>query len=194
MRAPLVLPCAAGAGVTAPPQMPPACRSIRCVQLEGDGAAAAAGADAAEAMATSPASSAGEGTPLGAQLHSLAARVARMGGTPALGGCVLPRLVAQPVLNTTASPAAREIIKGRLGGTDADATPLRRTSSGAADGKPSAPLVQLRATPAPAAGRAAPSPLGAAPQDSELAAAIQRRMQRLGSASPEKEPAAEAVA
>ena len=145
-------------------------------------------------MAASPASSAGQGTPLGAQLRSLQDRMARMGGTPALGACVLPRPVAQPALNTTASPAAVEIMKGRLGGTDADATPLRRTGSGVGADKPSAPLVQLRATPVPAPGKAAASPLGAAPPNSELAAAIQRRMQRLASASPEKEAVAAAAA
>jgi hypothetical protein len=112
-----------------------------------------------------------------------------MGGIPALGACVLPRMTPgmRPQLNATASPAAVEIMQRRLGGDDA--TPLKR-AEGQAEATHS-PLVQLRATPATAAPRAA-SPAGAAPLQSELAAAMARRMQRLASASPEKEAAAAA--
>jgi hypothetical protein len=115
-----------------------------------------------------------------------------MGGIPALGACVLPRMTPgmRPQLTVTASPAAVEIMRGRLGGSGADATPLRKTGGGEA-GAAATPLVQLRATPA---GRPAGTPGGAAPADSELAAAIQRRMQRLGSCSPDKDGAPETLA
>ena len=84
-------------------------------------------------------------------------------------------------------PAAVEIMRGRLGSGDADATPLRKTG-GEEEGAAPTPLVQLRA--APAASRMAGTP-GAAAPESELAAAMARRMQRLG-VSPDKEPAAAA--
>ena len=96
----------------------------------------------------------------------------------------------RPQLAATASPAAVEIMQRRLGGEE-NATPLRKTGSGEHEAAPT-PLVQLRHTPAPA-GKQGVSPLGAAPPNSELAAAIQRRMQRLGSASPEKDAAAAAA-
>lgn len=110
----------------------------------------------------------------------------------ALGACVLPRMTPgmRPQLAATASPAAVEIMQRRLGGEE-NATPLRKTGSGEHEAAHT-PLVQLRHTPAPA-GKPAGSPLGAAAPNSELAAAIQRRMQRLGSASPEKDTAAAAV-
>jgi hypothetical protein len=161
-----------------------------------------AGGASSDAEAQSPASAglaAGgdggqfEGTPYAhgaAQLCSLERRVASMGGIPALGACVLPRMTPgmRPQLTVTASPAAVEIMRGRLGGSDADATPLRKTGGSGGEAEAAAtPLVQLRATPA---GRPADTPGGAAPADSELAAAIQRRMQRLGSSSPEKDAAA----
>lgn len=142
------------------------------------------------------ASPAGQGTPLaygGIQLRSLERRVAGMGGIPALGACVLPKMTPgqRPQLAATASPAAIEIMRGRLG--DTDATPLRKV--GEEEAATHTPLVALRATPA-AAPRSGlgPSPEGAAPHGSELAAAIARRMQRMGSASPDKEAAAAAVA
>lgn len=111
----------------------------------------------------------------------------------ALGACVLPKMTpgTRPQLAATASPAAVEIMQRRLGGEE-NATPLRKTGSGEHEAA-ATPLVQLRHTPAPA-GKPVASPLGAAPANSELAAAIQRRMQRLGSASPEKDAAAAAAA
>lgn len=146
-------------------------------------------------MAGSPGSAATPGTagtPFAVQLQSLERRVASMGGIPALGACVLPRMTPgqRPQLQATASPAAVEIMRGRLGGSDADATPLRKAGGGEAEAPVRTPLVQLRHTPAPPGAKPAPSLLGAAPPNSELAAAIARRMQRLGSASPEKEAAA----
>ncbi|PRW45378.1 hypothetical protein C2E21_6062 [Chlorella sorokiniana] len=148
--------------------------------------------DAGIGGGASTSGSGGEGTPFSVQLRSLEQRVAGMGGIPALGACVLPKMTPgmRPQLAVTASPAAVEIMQRRLGGDD-HATPLRKTGSGEPEAAPT-PLVHLRHTPAPA-GKAAVSPLGAAPPNSELAAAIQRRMQRLGSASPEKDAVAAAA-
>ena len=87
-------------------------------------------------------------------------------------------------LKATASPAAVEILRGRLG-SDADAaTPLRRSATGEEAPAPT-PLVALRKTPAPGAGGSRlPETPGAAPANSELAAAIQRRAARAGSEEP----------
>lgn len=82
-------------------------------------------------------------------------------------------------LVTTSSPAAVEILRGRLG-SDADAaTPLKRSSSGEADAAVT-PLVTLRKTALGGGGTGATGAVtpGAAPPNSELAAAIQRRAQR----------------
>lgn len=144
-------------------------------------------------------SGSGEGTPLpyGVQLRSLEQRLASMGGIPALGACVLPRVTPghRMSLAATASPAAVEIMRGKLGGGETAATPLRKTSSAEDGAVLTTPLVQLRATLAPAVKGAGSvvTPGGGAPVNSELAAAIARRMQRLSSASPDK-AAAEAVA
>ncbi|KAI3424730.1 hypothetical protein D9Q98_008119 [Chlorella vulgaris] len=131
------------------------------------------------------------GTPHGMQLRSLERRVASMGGIPALGACVLPRMTPgmRPQLNTTASPAAVEIMQRRLGGEEA--MPLKKSGLGGEDVQAATPMFKLRATPAADAsgGRAVTSPQGAAAHTSELAAAIQRRNQRLGSPSPVKEAA-----
>lgn len=130
----------------------------------------------------------------GVPLRSLERRVASMGGIPALGACVLPKMTPgqRPQLAATASPAAIEIMRGRL--EDGAVAPLRRVG-GEEDAAAHTPLVALRATPAaPPKSGLGPSPEGAAPPGSELAAAIARRMQRLGSASPDKEAAAAAVA
>lgn len=111
-------------------------------------------------------------------------------GIPALGGFVLPRMTPgqKAGLVATSSPAAVEILRGRLG-TDADAqTRLRRTASGD-DDTVATPLVQLRktvltnnaATAAGGGGGSSGSFMGTpgiAGPNSELAAAIQRRAQR----------------
>ncbi|KAI7842450.1 hypothetical protein COHA_004089 [Chlorella ohadii] len=163
------------------------------VEEQPTSAAAGDAFDAASPAGAGAAGSGGEGTPFAVQLRSLEQRVAGMGGIPALGACVLPKMTPgmRPQLAATASPAAVEIMQRRLGGEE-NATPLRKTGSGENEAAPT-PLVQLRHTPAPA-GKQGASPLGAAPPNSELAAAIQRRMQRLGSASPEKDAAAAAAA
>ena len=155
--------------------------------------------DAAAAAAASPAAGGGgegEGAPYDVQLRSLERRVAAMGGIPALGACVLPRMTPgmRPQLNTTASPAAVEIMQRRLGGEEVAA--LKKTGVSEEEAAP-APLVQLRHTPSPVAAggqAAARTPLGGAPPNSELAAAIHRRMQRLAIASPEKDASAAATA
>ncbi|KAL4422300.1 hypothetical protein ABPG75_008497 [Micractinium tetrahymenae] len=166
------------------------------LQLPGEPGSSGLDADGSDGAASaSPAG--GEGTPLaygGVQLRSLERRVASMGGIPALGACVLPKMTPgqRPQLGATASPAAVEIMRGRLG--DSDATPLRKVG-GEEEGAAPTPLVALRSTPAPAPKSGLdPSPGGGAPPGSELAAAIARRMQRLASASPDKEAAAAAAA
>lgn len=155
---------------------------------------ATSGADAHGSSVAACASPAGQGMPLafgGVQLRSLERRVASMGGIPALGACVLPKMTPgqRPQLAATAGPAAVEIMRGRMG--DSDATPLRRVGGDEEESAAPTPLVALRSTPAAAPkGGLGASPGGGAPPGSELAAAIARRMQRLGSASPEKDSAA----
>ncbi|GAB4821334.1 hypothetical protein N2152v2_008380 [Parachlorella kessleri] len=125
----------------------------------------------------------GETTPFNVRLRSLEQRVAAMGGIPALGATVLPRMTPahKAGLSATASPAAVEIMRGRLGGTDADGlTKLRKTSSDET-GAATTPLVQLRKTNLGGAGSGGGggggmhTPEGLAGPNSELAAAIQRR-------------------
>lgn len=102
-------------------------------------------------------------------------------GRPALGSVVLPKMTPahKAGLQVTSSPAAVEILRGKLG-SDADAhTPLRKSSSEEAE-HAATPLVELRKTnfAERSNGFAAVSPNGAAPPASELASAIQRRAQR----------------
>ncbi len=103
-----------------------------------------------------------------------------LAGIPALGATVLPRMTPtqKAGLSATASPAAVEILRGRLG-SDADAASrLRKTSSD----EPAAatPLVQLRKTNLGGAGSSSGGALspGLGAPNSELAAAIQRRAQQ----------------
>lgn len=102
-------------------------------------------------------------------------------GRPALGSVVLPKMTPahKAGLQVTSSPAAVEILRGKLG-SDADAhTPLRKSSSEEAE-HAATPLVELCKTnfAERSNGFAAVSPNGAAPPASELASAIQRRAQR----------------
>eukprot|EP00887_Chlorella_sp_A99_P005805 scaffold1.g5805.t1 len=118
-------------------------------------------------------------TPFAVQLRSLEVRVAKMGGRPALGACVLPKSTPgqRTALQATASPAAVEILRGRIGSGDADATPLRKTGGGAGGEATHTPLVALRPVAAAPGGGGLPGGTtpGEAHPASELAAALQRR-------------------
>ena len=77
-----------------------------------------------ESVASPTTSGGGESaatTPYYVQLRSVEARVASMGGVPALGACVLPKatLGLRQALKVTASPAAVDIMRGQLEGSGA---------------------------------------------------------------------------
>jgi len=128
----------------------------------------------------------------GARLKSMEQRMAAMGGIPALGSATLPRASdSRQGMRATSSPAAVEMLRGRLDDSAAGPSPLRHTtSSSAAEEEPenSTPLVQLRKVTLndsgsgsrPPGATPAVGPAGLAGPGSELAAALQRRAQKAG--------------
>lgn len=77
------------------------------------------------------------------KVQSLQDRMQKMGAVPALGsGMTLPRLQASQLrsLQTTASPAAREVLRGKLNNPDFDAAEGPSTSRSAPDTKQQAAL------------------------------------------------------
>jgi hypothetical protein len=127
----------------------------------------------------------GEHTPYAIKLRSLEKRVAAMGGIPALGSVVLPRMTPgqRSGLQATASPAAVEMLRGRVGSEVDAATPLRKTGAQRGESAAAAPspLVLLRKVAEQpgsregGGGSAAAASSGEAPFGSELAKALQRR-------------------
>lgn len=147
--------------------------------VEQGGGASTASPLAARSSEAEEAAAAEGATPFAVQLRSLERRVATMGGVPALGACVLPRSTpgVRTQLHATASPAALEMLRSRMSGSEAEATPLRKIGSGGEEVQHT-PLVQLRHVAGGPAGSGSKATPGQADPSSELAAALQRRAQR----------------
>lgn len=74
--------------------------------------------------------------------------------------------------------AALEVLRGRLTGSDLEATPLRKTRDGSGGEEQLTPLVHLRHVAAPSGGSGSQATPGQAEVNSELAAVLARRAQR----------------